>query len=77
MYITQLIETFTVWGMNVHPMALKMFMGWVSSKVIKNMEQFAEWRDFGRNLNMEHSIGWDIKKVTSNQKMVIALHNTL
>jgi hypothetical protein len=26
---------------------------------------------------MEHATGWVIKKVTSNQKMVIALHNTL
>jgi len=41
------------------------------------MEQFAEWRDFGRNLNMEHATGWVIKKVTSNQKMIMALHDTL
>ena len=27
MYITQLIETFTVWGMNVHPMGIECLWG--------------------------------------------------
>ncbi len=40
------------------------------------MEQFAAWRDFGRNLNMKFATRWVIKEVKSNQKMIIALKTT-